>query len=138
MAKKFITGIGGIFYKSKNPASMYDWYNNQLGIPTNAYGTTFEWRHIDRAELKGETAWCLFKDTSDHFLPSEKEFMINFRVHDLDELLEHLKQSGIEPLGPVQNFDYGRFAHILDPEGNKLELWEPNEEVLGEEIENKI
>ena len=130
MAKNFITGIGGVFIKSKDPSSLYEWYKKSLGIPADAYGAIFEWRTKEEPQEKGTTVWSLFKDKTQYFAPSEKEFMINFRVKDLDGLLEQLKKEGIEPLAPVEDSEYGRFAHIIDPEGTKLELWEPKDDAM--------
>lgn len=126
--KKKVTGIGGIFLKANDPDAMYTWYNRHLGLATNEYGTTFEFHPAGNPEKKGYTVWSLFKTTTDYFEPSSKEFMINFRVDDLEWLLAELKKEGIEQIGETQVYDYGKFAHILDPEGNKIELWEPVDE----------
>lgn len=125
---KRVTAIGGIFFKSEDPAAIRNWYAKHLGLKTNEYGTTFEWRHADNPEKKGYNVWSPFKKDTTYFAPSEKEFMLNLRVEDLEWLLEELKKEGVEQIGETQVYDYGKFAYIMDPEGNKLELWQSNDE----------
>ena len=124
MDKKRVTGLGGIFFKCEEPQKLREWYQQHLGLNTDPYGATFEWRKIDEPEAKGQTVWGTFKKDTDYFTPSAKDFMFNFRVEDLEWLLAELKKEGIEQLGEMQVYDYGKFAHIIDPEGNKIELWE--------------
>ena len=126
-ADKKVTGIGGIFFKCKDPNSLKEWYNKNLGLNTDKYGTTFEWRLTDNQQQKGYLQWAPFKETTSYFKPSEKDFMINYRVSNMDRLLEQLKAAGIVPLDSVEKVSYGKFVHIMDPEGNKIELWEPND-----------
>ena len=121
---KRATGIGGIFFKSKDPAKMKEWYKRHLGFETNDWGVNFEWRHLEDPSKKGLTVWSLFDDTTDYFNPSSKEFMINYRVEDLVLLLEELKKEGVTVLDDITVYEYGKFVHIMDPEGNKVELWE--------------
>ncbi len=125
---KRVTGIGGIFFKSENPESARQWYAKHLGLNTNEYGTTFEWRHADAPDKKGYSVWSPFKKDTTYFAPSEKDFMINLRVENLEWLLGELKKEGIEQIGEMQVYEYGKFAHIMDPDGNKLELWQSNDE----------
>jgi predicted enzyme related to lactoylglutathione lyase len=125
---KRVTGIGGIFFKAEDPAAMREWYNQHLGLNAGQYGATFEWRHADKPELKAMTAWNTFPKTTKYFEPSQKDFMINLRVENLEWLLGELKKEGIEQIGEMQAYDYGKFAHIVDPEGNKIELWEAVDE----------
>jgi predicted enzyme related to lactoylglutathione lyase len=120
---KRVTGIGGIFFKSKDPAKMREWYSQHLGIKSEQYGTVFEWQ--DEKGEKGMTVWNLFKEDTKYFDPAEKQFMLNYRVENLEELLKVLKEEGVTIVGEMQKFDYGNFGWILDPEGNKIELWEP-------------
>ncbi len=120
-----VTGIGGIFFKSKDPNKMNQWYNENLGLVTNEYGSTFEFRLADKPDEKGYLQWSPFSENTDYFLPSEKEFMINYRVENIEELVEELKSNGITVLDSIETYDYGKFVHILDPENNKIELWEP-------------
>lgn len=128
--KKRVTGIGGIFMKSNDPEYMRNWYNKHLGFNATQYGATFEWLKTDKPEEKGMTVWNPFKNTTDYFMPSEKEFMINLRVKDLEWLLVELRKEGIEQIGEMQVYDYGKFAHIIDPEGTKIELWEAVDGIL--------
>lgn len=121
---KRVTGIGGILFKTKEPQKMKEWYNKHLGLNAGDYGATFEWRNSDD-DKKGQTVWNPFKEESKYFAPSEKQFMINYRVDNLEALLAELKKEGIEPVGEMQSYDFGKFAHIMDPDGNKIELWEP-------------
>lgn len=125
---KRVTALGGIFFKSRDPQAANAWYEKHLGLQTTPYGTNFEWRHADNPDKKGYTLWSPFKEETAYFQPSEKEFMLNFRVENLEALLAALKEEGIEQIGEMQVYEYGKFAHIMDPEGIKIELWEPNDE----------
>jgi lactoylglutathione lyase len=121
---KRVTGIGGVFFKSKDPGAMRDWYSRHLGLNASQYGAVFEWQHVDEPEKKGQTVWNPFAADTKYFDPSGKEFMLNYRVENLEWLLQELKKEGIEQVGEMQAYEYGKFAHIVDPEGNKIELWE--------------
>ena len=121
--KNRVTGLGGFFFKTKNPDAIKAWYKTHLGIPTDQYGWTFWWR--DEHGNKCSTQWSPFQQDTSYFSPSKKQFMMNFRVENLVELLEILKQEGVEIVGEIEEYDYGKFDWILDPEGNKIELWEP-------------
>ena len=123
--KKKVTGIGGIFFKTKDPKKMIAWYNENLGLATNDYGSLFEFRLSDTPEQKGYLQWSPFSEKTKYFEPSEKEFMINYRVENLEELVAELKMNGVTVLDAIETYDYGKFVHILDPENNKIELWEP-------------
>lgn len=124
---KRVTSLGGIFFKCENPEQIREWYNKHLGINTDAYGTSFEWRKSDKPDEKGYTAWSPFKADTKYFDPSPKEFMINYRVENLEELVKILKSEGVQVVDEIESFDYGKFVHIMDPEGNKIELWEAND-----------
>ena len=124
---KKVTGIGGIFFKCKDPAKLREWYKTHLGLNTNRYGAVFEWYQGADSTKKGFTQWSPFKETTKYFEPSTKDFMINYRVENVERLIEELKKNGVTVLDTVQSFDYGKFVHILDPEGNNIELWEPND-----------
>lgn len=134
---KKVTGIGGIFFKCQDPEQMREWYAKHLGLKTNPYGAVFEWfQGADNAK-KGFTSWGTFKDDTTYFDPSAKEFMINYRVEDIESLVAELKSSGVTVLDEIESYDYGKFVHILDAEGNKIELWEPNDEAyekLGKDL----
>jgi len=126
---KKVTGIGGIFFKCKDTAKMKDWYAKNLGFPTNEWGTMFEWQQADERVKNGVTTWSTFPENTTHFEPSTKDYMINYRVENIDDLVEQLKSDGITIVDEVVTYaEYGKFVHILDPEGNKIELWEPVDE----------
>jgi len=125
---KRVTGIGGIFFKCQDPKSMKNWYANHLGFNTDDYGTSFEWRQADDAEKKGFSVWSPFDADTKYFEPSQKEFMVNYRVENLEWLLEELKKEGVQVLDEIEAVEYGKFAHIIDPEGNKIQLWEAFDE----------
>ena len=125
---KKVTGIGGVFFKCQDPAKMNEWYKTHLGLATGPYGANFEWRQAKDPTKKGSTQWSPFAATTNYFAPSTKDFMINYRVENLEALVEELKKEGITILDNIESFDYGKFVHILDPEGNKIELWEPADE----------
>lgn len=127
--KKKVTGIGGIFFKCKDPKMIKEWYQKNLGLNTNPYGAVFEWYQGADSTQKGFTQWSPFKESTTYFAPSTKDFMINYRVVDLVSLLKELKSNGVTILDTIETFDYGKFVHIMDPEGNKIELWEPNDVV---------
>lgn len=124
---KKATGIGGIFFKCKDPKKVREWYRDNLGLSINEYGSVFEWRQGADTLKKGFTQWSPFKETTRYFNPSVKDFMINYRVENLELLLKDLKGSGVTILDTVETYDYGKFIHILDIENNKIELWEPND-----------
>jgi predicted enzyme related to lactoylglutathione lyase len=124
---KRVTGIGGIFFKCKDPGKMRSWYQTHLGLNTNEYGAVFEWRQGTDTTKKGFTQWSPFGEKTKYFLPSEKDFMINYRVDNLEALLKELKKEGVTITDTIEAVSYGKFAHIMDMEGNKLQLWEPND-----------
>ena len=120
---KRVTGLGGFFFKSKDPDKAKAWYGKHLGLPVDAYGCTFWWK--DKEGNDCSTQWSPFKEDTKYFQPSEKQFMMNFRVENLEELLVTLKEEGVTIVGEMETYSYGKFGWILDPEGNKIELWEP-------------
>jgi predicted enzyme related to lactoylglutathione lyase len=123
--KKKVTGIGGIFFKTPNPKEMKDWYSKNLGLVTNEYGSVFEFRESDKPNSKAYLNWSPMKDDTQYFKPSEKEFMINYRVENIEDLVTQLKADGVNVLDEIESYEYGKFVHILDPDNNKIELWEP-------------
>ncbi|MCO5289724.1 MAG: VOC family protein, partial [Bacteroidetes bacterium] len=101
------------------------WYQKHLGLETNPYGATFEWYEDAEGKKKAQTQWSPFSETTKYFEPSTREFMINYRVENLEALVEELKKANVEFVDAIETYDYGKFVHILDAEGNKIELWEP-------------
>lgn len=119
---------------------MREWYQTHLGLNTNQYGAVFEWYQGADSAKKGFTTWSPFAETTNYFEPSTKEFMINYRVDNLELLVEQLKKEGVTIVDEIEKVDYGKFVHIVDVEGNKIELWEPNDieyEKLGEQMGSK-
>jgi len=131
---KRVTGVGGIFFKCKNPAETREWYKVHLGLNTDKYGTNFEWRLGSDSSKKGSTQWSPFKETTKYFEPSTKDFMINYRVANMNDLIEKLKREGVTIVDTIAVYDYGKFLHIMDNDGNKIELWEANDEVYDKYI----
>lgn len=125
---KKVTGLGGIFFKCDDPKAMNAWYTENLGFDAGQYGANFEWRHNDDPSKKGTTVWSTFSADTQYFNPSSKPFMINYRVENLQALVEELKKNNVTIVDEIADYDYGRFVHILDPEGNIIELWEPKGE----------
>ena len=124
---KKVTGIGGIFFKCKDPNKMIEWYKTYLGFDTSQYGANFEWRQDTDPTKKGSTQWSPFAETTKYFEPSTRDFMINYRVENLEALVEQLKNEGVTIVDNIETFEYGKFVHIIDVEGNKVELWEPTD-----------
>ena len=120
-----VTGIGGIFFLSTNPQEIREWYGTNLGLAIDDYGSPFEFRNANRPEEINYLRWSPFEEGTDYFKPSEKEFMINYRVQNIEGLLIKLKENGVTIVDDIEEFEYGKFVHIMDPEGNKIELWEP-------------
>lgn len=124
-----VQGIGGIFFKCENPQKVKDWYSDNLGLVTDEYGSLFEFRNADDQQMN-YLQWSPFDAGTTYFKPSEKEFMINYKVGDLEKLVEELKKNGVTILDEIETYEYGKFVHIMDPEGNKIELWEAVDEVF--------
>ena len=121
-----VTGIGGIFFTSDNTKEIKDWYAKNLGFDVNEWGSvSFEYRDVHNPDVIIPLQWSPFKKDSDHFSPSKKEFMVNYRVQNMEGLVEKLKENGVTILDDIAVYDYGKFVHIMDAEGNKIELWEP-------------
>ena len=125
---KKVTGIGGIFFKCKDPKAINEWYKTHLGFDTNPYGASFKWREIDDSTKEGLTQWNPFAENTKYFEPSTKDFMINYRVQNLEALVQELKKENVTIVDKIETYDYGKFVHILDIEGNKIELWEAKDE----------
>jgi predicted enzyme related to lactoylglutathione lyase len=134
---KKVTGIGGIFFKCKDPKKIREWYQIHLGLNTNQFGAVFEWRQGADSTKKGFTQWSPFKETTKYFEPSTKDFMVNYRVENLEALIDQLRIDSVTIVDKVETADYGKFIHIMDIEGNKIELWEPND-IEYEKLGNKM
>jgi predicted enzyme related to lactoylglutathione lyase len=125
---KRVTGIGGIFFKASDPAALREWYRRHLGIGVEGWGgATFRWASPDDPNRTGTTAWSVFDESSTHFAPSRAQFMINYRVDDLDALLRALRTEGCAVDDKVDESEFGKFGWVMDPEGNRVELWQPPE-----------
>ncbi|MFZ5553282.1 MAG: VOC family protein [Bacteroidota bacterium] len=120
-----VTGIGGIFFKCKDPKSIKEWYSKNLGLVVNDYGSMFEFREGADSSKIAYLQWSPFNEKTKYFEPSDKPFMINYRVVNMEELVVDLKKNGVNVLDTIAEYEYGKFVHILDPENNKIELWEP-------------
>jgi len=130
--KPRVTGVGGIFFRTSDPEKTKQWYSENLGLSTNEFGAVFEFRNARRPEEINYLSWSPFEEGSDYFKPSEKEFMVNYRVNDLAGLEKNLRANGVTIVDEIEEYSYGKFLHILDEEGNKIELWEPIDHVLTE------
>ena len=127
-----VTGIGGIFFKTENPKETREWYGKHLGLSINDYGSSFETRNANNPDEINYTQWSPFGENTEYFEPSKKEFMINYRVQHIEKLVENLRNSGVTIVDSIEEYEYGKFVHIMDPDGNKLELWEPVDHVFTE------
>jgi catechol 2,3-dioxygenase-like lactoylglutathione lyase family enzyme len=123
---KRVTGIGGVFFRSKDPTATNAWYKEHLGVPVGEHGhASFRWRDDEQPQRRGITAWAAFEADTDYFGTSGQQWMVNYCVEDLDALLVELGREGVE-IGPRrEEHAYGKFAWIVDPDGNRIELWEP-------------
>ncbi len=121
-----VTGIGGIFFKAKDPVALREWYRKHLGIDVQPWGGTgFRWTDAEGKPAAGTTVWSIGGADGDHFAPSKASFMVNYRVADVHALVAALRAEGCDVLEKIDESEYGKFAWVIDPEGNKAELWEP-------------
>ncbi len=125
-----VTGVGGIFFISEDPEQAKNWYAENLGLQMNPWGSSFEFRNANQPEEINYLQWSPFETGSDYFTPSKKGFMINYRVQNIEGLVEKLRKNGVTIVDSIQTYDYGKFVHIMDPEGTKIELWEPIDSAL--------
>ncbi|MCW5911536.1 MAG: VOC family protein [Cyclobacteriaceae bacterium] len=127
---KRVTGLGGVFFKTKDPNKIKAWYKKHLDLAVDEYGASFRWTDLNDKDAKvpAYTAWSPFKDDTKYFSPSDKPYMFNYRVENLVELLKVLKEEGVQIVGEMEEHPYGKFGWIMDPEGNKIELWEPKDD----------
>ena len=117
--------MGGIFFKAKDPKALYEWYRKHLGFEIAPDGSGAMWRDAGHPEIPGCNVFCIFPRETAYFAPSQSSFMVNFRVDNLNELLQALREEGVEVDPKVEDHEYGKFGWIMDPEGNRIELWEP-------------
>jgi len=125
-----VTGIGGIFFFSENPEALNEWYGDNLGLAIDDYGSPFEFRNANRPDEINYLRWAPFHKGTEYFKPSEKDFMINYRVQNIEGLVRKFKENGVTVVDEITEYDYGKFVHIMDPENNKIELWEPIDSVF--------
>ena len=130
MKKGKVTGIGGIFFKCDDPDKMREWYGKTFGFETDKYGTMFKSRDLHDVDKTNYLQWSTMSKSSDYFAPSQSQFMINYRVENIEALVAQLRIQGVAVLDEIETFDYGKFVHVMDPEGNKIELWEPVDEAF--------
>jgi len=121
-----VTGIGGIFFKARDPEGLREWYHTHLGIDVQEWGgTVFFWNQPDQTEKSGSTTWSIFPASTNYFDPGSASFMINYRVENLDAVLHALRGEGCQVGDKIEESEYGKFGWVIDPEGNKIELWQP-------------
>ena len=125
-----VTGIGGIFFRCDDPKAIKEWYGKNLGLAIDEYGSPFEFRNANRPDEINYLQWSPFKKNTKYFEPSQKEFMINYRVQNIEGLVKNLRDNGVTIVDTIETYEYGKFVHIMDPDGNKLELWEPIDSIL--------
>lgn len=123
-----VTGLGGFFITSGDPGKIKKWYEEHLGLPCDEHGHLFKWREMENTDKIGHTQFAVFESKPDYFKPGKPEFMINFRVDNLEAMMDRMKKSGLEIIGEIEKYDYGKFGWVIDPDGNKIELWEPVDE----------
>ena len=124
-----VTALGGVFFKSRDPEGLKNWYREKLGVRAGKYGGVFQWRKEAPNNGRGFTAWSVFEDQTTYFTPSGHDHMINYRVNDLEALMNKLKAEGVKVIGEIEEYEYGKFGWVLDPDGRKIELWQPYDDV---------
>ena len=125
-----VTGIGGIFFKTKDPKTTNEWYGKNLGLAIDPHGSPFEFRNANRPDEINYLRWSPMEENTKYLNPSDKDFMINYRVQNIEGLLRKLKANSVTILDSIVEYEYGKFVHIMDNDGNKIELWEPVDSVL--------
>ena len=127
-----VIGVGGIFFKVKKPTRLREWYRKYLSFNLNPYGSSFEFMNAKNPDKIQYFLWSVFKNDTDYFSPSKKDFMINFRVENMEKTVDYLREVGTEIIDEISSYPYGKFVHILDPEGNAIELWEANDDFFSD------
>lgn len=125
MTEQRVHAVGGVFFRCEDPAATRDWYQRHLGVNSDEYGSAFTWRRDSNPEQRGFLQWSPFEGSTEYFGSPDQQFMVNYRVDDLDGLLERLRADGVEVAGEIEEMEFGRFVHIVDNDGRRLELWEP-------------
>ncbi len=121
-----VTGIGGILFYSDDTEKTKEWYTKNLGFEINDWGSSsFDYRTLNKPDEIVSLQWCPFKTGDEYFLPSKKDYMVNYTVQNIEGLVIKLKENGVTILDEIVTYDFGKFIHIMDAEGNKIELWEP-------------
>ncbi len=128
--KEYITGIGGILFKCKDKSKTTKWYSENLGLKSESWGAVFHWREFANSTIEGSTSWGPFDNETDYFGPSGQEFMLNYRVQNMNELLQKLQADGIPVVKISETAEYGKFAWVDDVDGRRIELWEPIDSAL--------
>ena len=123
--KPRVRAIGGVFFRTKDSEATRNWYAKHLGLGVDAYGSNFAWRQYEHPDRPGYTQWSPFKHETDYFGDQDQQFMINYRVDNLEEMVKNLRRDGVEIVDDIQVEDYGKFVHIIDSDGRRVELWEP-------------
>ena len=134
---KRATGIGGIFFACKDPAKTKEWYKTHLGLDTDQWGTNFEWRQVSEPAKKGFTQWSPMSENTAHLKPSTQPYMINYRVENLEKLVVQLRKEGVTIVDDIEVVEYGKFVHIVDGDGVKVELWEPKDDAYDRIVEGR-
>ena len=134
MTEPRVHGVGGVFFRCEDPAATRDWYERHLGVRSDEYGSAFVWRRESNPDQRGFLQWSPFGADTDYFGDAGQQFMINYRVDDLDGLLESLRDAGVEVVTEIEEFEFGRFVHVVDNDGRRVELWEPVDEVYDGEV----
>lgn len=132
MFKPKVIGVGGIFFNAKKTIRLREWYRKHLSFNLNPYGSYFEFRNAKNPDKIQYFLWPVFKNDTDYFSPSKKDFMINFRVENIEKTVDYLREVGTEIIDEISSYPYGKFVHILDPEGNATELWEANDDFFSD------
>lgn len=134
MTEPRVHGVGGVFFRCEDPAATRDWYERHLGVRSDEYGSAFVWRRESNPDQRGFLQWSPFGADTDYFGDAGQQFMVNYRVDDLDGLLVSLRDAGVEVVTEIEEFEFGRFVHVVDNDGRRVELWEPVDEVYDGEV----
>ncbi len=129
--ESFITGIGGVFFRTAHKTNTLKWFETHFGMKAESWGAVFPWRDHANPDKEGTTSWGVFENESGYFGNPDQQYMINYRVRNMEDLLEKLKAEGVEIVKPMESIEFGKFAWVNDPDGHRIELWEPVDEAMG-------